>query len=332
MTSLRRGAFTLIELLVVIAIIAILIGLLLPAVQKVRAAAARVKCQNNLKQLALACHAYHDANDRLPGAVLSGGTRYTTLFVELLQYLEQDPLYRQWDFVNWVNNYSGASPRANAPVPPFVCPAHPDAQTLVAGGLSTYGGNGGTKTLPLSQATTDGMFHTTGPGSQPQPNQVGVSLVSVTDGTSNTLLLGERAVGDGDLDTYLLAQQQGLITPPQNPPLQPIAEQARWAPAPGPYASAGLFSAQATIGFSGPSRWDPPPTPPGGPAPKPPPVPWASFNQQWWARLGAYGGFHPGGVNVAMADGSVRFLKNTTPQTTLLILSTRAGGEVTPTE
>src|SRR5262249_49618484 len=107
----RRRGFTLIELLVVIAIIAILIGLLLRAVQTVREAAARAKCQSQLRQLALACHHYEETMGRLPGAVDMGGPRYTSLFVELLPFAEQNPLYQQWDFVNVGNNYAGATPR-----------------------------------------------------------------------------------------------------------------------------------------------------------------------------------------------------------------------------
>src|SRR5262245_25158229 len=91
-----RHAFTLIELLVVIAIIAILIGLLLPAVQKIPEAAARTSCTNNLKQLALACHNYHDVNNSFPPSRLGhrGGLTWAVL---LLPYIEQDNFFKLWD-------------------------------------------------------------------------------------------------------------------------------------------------------------------------------------------------------------------------------------------
>jgi prepilin-type processing-associated H-X9-DG protein len=297
-------------------------------VQKVREAAARMKCSNNLKQIALASHAYHDANDRFPGATLTGA-RFSTLFVELLPYIEQNPLYQQWDFVNYGNNYAGATPRAGVVISIYVCPSHPlppNGGSLPA--FTTYGGNGGTIAFPPSRATLDGMFFTTGPGSEPQPNQMGVRMTDVIDGTSNTLLFGERVVGDAGLDTFLNAPA-GVITPTPNPPIQATAFYDFWAPAPGPNASGGLLSAEVGINYTPGISWTPPPaTPPGFPPIPPPPVPWGPLSAAWWARLGAYGSFHPGGVNVALTDGSVRFLPATTPLATLRAMSTRVGGEV----
>ena len=140
--SNRRTGFTLIELLVVIAIIAILIGLLLPAVQKVREAAARSKCQNNLKQIALAAHNYQSANGQLPTGVLAPGKLLTfpassaaaswlSNLTLLLPYIEQDSIYRSMSingspdkpvgpaWFSVANNYAAALNRIQT----FICPS-----------------------------------------------------------------------------------------------------------------------------------------------------------------------------------------------------------------
>lgn len=332
METQRKQGFTLIELLVVIAIIAILIGLLLPAVQKVREAASRMSCANHLKQLALALHNYHDNHERLPGGVEVGGSRYTSLFVEILPYIEQDPLYKQWDFVTPLSN--GTTGRSATRIKLYLCPSHPAADRTITIGsgvyaLTTYGGNGGTRPFPPALSPVDGVFFTTGPGSQPAPHQRGVRLDHVKDGTSNTLLLGERIIGDSNLDTFLGAWSAGVITPPPDPPLQSVAAYAVWAPPPGPNAAGGLLGATAPINYRHGSIWSPPTSPfPGVPPPPPPPVPWSTLGPQWWARLGAYGSFHSQGVNVALADGSVRFLSATTSLPVLAALSTRAAGDL----
>jgi prepilin-type N-terminal cleavage/methylation domain-containing protein/prepilin-type processing-associated H-X9-DG protein len=325
----RRTAFTLIELLVVIAIIALLVGLLLPAVQRVREAASRTKCANNLKQLALACHNYQNLYGVLPGAAEIGSLRYTSLFVELLPHIEQEPLHEQWDFTNSTTNYTGTNCRAATVIPTLACPSqpfenpYPTSQGAVA--LTTYGGNGGTIAFPPALATADGMFYLTGPGSKPKANQKGVSLPDVTDGLSSTILFGERLVTDGNLDSFLLAP----LTPSPDPPIFGMRGYCLWAPLPGPNASAGLLSSRAVIGSRLPVWWSPPPPPaPGFPPLPPDPVSWDGLSDLWWARLGAYGSMHPGGVNVALADGSVRFVRATIPQATLQALSTRAGGEI----
>src|SRR5207248_2036654 len=131
----RRGAFTLIELLVVIAIVAVVMGLLLPAVQKVREAANRLSCQNNLKQIGLALHHYHDSNHTFPmGHETRGNLKqwvyYSNWAIALLPYLEQNNLYGQYD--NTVPNYHPKNARVRTTfVKVYTCPSDTNANQVL---------------------------------------------------------------------------------------------------------------------------------------------------------------------------------------------------------
>jgi prepilin-type N-terminal cleavage/methylation domain-containing protein/prepilin-type processing-associated H-X9-DG protein len=318
----RRRGFTLIELLAVIAIIAVLIGLLIPAVQKVRAASARIQCANNLKQLGLAAHSYHDSCQTFPPGVnqslYSSSPQYRgyTLFVYLLPYLEEDNLYRQWDFTTPLNNESGGTDARTATVlrvllcPAEVIPQNPVTSQGTTYALTSYGGNGGSRSFDPNLATTDGVFHTTGPGSQPSPNQVPVRLADLLDGTSATLLFGERSHWDPNYDSFVAA---GLTSRPG------MGYWGWWAASEGRLATGDVtLSAYAPMNYSIPFRAGDP----GAPTTS------AQFKPYEDERVCAFGSSHPGGANFTLADGSVRFLAQSLPLATLRQMATRAGGEV----
>ena len=294
-TVRRRGAFSLIELLVVLAIIAVLVGLLIPAVQKARAAAARIACTNKLRQLGLALHLHHDANGAFPAGVSHDGGAAPYPFmswnVRLLPHLEQEPAWRQAVTAYAADRDFLAAPhkelRARV-MPAFVCPADSLAaasRTLLPGfqmAFTSYFGVEG-----IDQMNKDGVLFL----------DSSIKLVDITDGTSNTLLVGERPVtAEGSLGWWYAGWGQGKDGSAEM--VLGVAERIgpKWASKcpDGPYA----FAAGR------------------------PDNPCDAFH--FWS-------FHGGGANFLFADGGVRFLPYADPAI-LRAFATRAGNEpgVTP--
>jgi prepilin-type N-terminal cleavage/methylation domain-containing protein len=186
----QRG-FTLIELLVVIAIIAILIGLLLPAVQKVREAAARLKCQNNLKQIGLALHNYENTMGYFPPG--DAPPHRGSALALLLPYAEQLAKYNQFDFTQNLHTAAVNAAGRTTDVPLFLCPSDPSTATVSGQGRSNYLGNLGARGwFRNTDPATAGMFAYSTSGF------IGLKHSDITDGTSNTAMFAEVKRGNFD--------------------------------------------------------------------------------------------------------------------------------------
>jgi prepilin-type N-terminal cleavage/methylation domain-containing protein/prepilin-type processing-associated H-X9-DG protein len=313
-----RPAFTLIELLVVIAIIGVLIGLLLPAVQAAREASRRAQCVNNLKQIALAAHNYESALGVFPPGQIkvqfptTPRFRGFSLFVNMLPYLDQQPLYNRWNFANPMDNVEGTTANTSFVLGILLCPSDEIPQNPVSSSstrwyaISSYGGSGGSQSHPPGSLSSDGIFHASGPAA---PGFRQVRVADVRDGLSNTLFFGERNHVDPNYDTFVAP---GWV-------IEPMGQWGWWAPSGGNFGLSDVTMSTVApinfrIGFTHANR----PPSVGGAAD------FAAYDAQ---RVGSFGSQHPGGANFALGDGSVRFLKDSTAETVLRALGTRAGNE-----
>jgi len=298
-----RPAFTLIELLVVVAIIAVLIGLLLPAVQKVREAAARTKCANNLKQMGLAIHNYHDANNKLPASRL--GPQHATWFVQILPYVEQDNLYRQWDLSK--SYYLQTPAVQNAFVSTFLCPSRRSAPMPSLQYEVSSTGVPDTAQHPGTQgdyACNGGQFYS---AIVDDPNCQGVMCQAMCqlDGAGNiTSTQSRTGIGDildGTSQTFLVGEKHSV--------------QSQWGNSGPTWGEGAVWNGDFPRNFSriaGQTKWNlgQGPTDMAGP---------------WHCKFGSW---HPGVCQFLFADGHIVPLANSLDMDTLQKLAVRNDGQV----
>jgi prepilin-type N-terminal cleavage/methylation domain-containing protein len=348
--STPKHGFTLIELLVVIAIIAILIALLVPAVQKTREAAARTQCANNLKQIGLALHNYHDAFNQFPQAYkplpaadatapAGTGTFGAGAFVLILPYLEQENVYQQIDVTRAALssvNMPPNNPAYSTPIAVFLCPSAPGFPTAVySAELANSFHNFGISVTPAPglifgrsdycpdagmEADVPGINISAGASIICQPPDGPVTIATIFDGSSNTIMLVEDAGRPGWYGSNGVASQPSIggYTPALG-----TYQGGDAGPAPqGGGAWADPLNYNATNGSD-----------PGGSGIAAgggflgiPTAPWSCANG--CSNDSEIFGFHIAGSNVCFGDGSVRFLRNGLTMNLMQALLSRAGGEV----
>jgi len=325
--NLSRRGFTLIELLVVIAIIAILIGLLLPAVQKVREAAARMSCQNKMKQLGLALHNYHDANGKLPpgaqGDVLpnpnpAGNTTASvkggaSWIVFILPYIEQDNLFKQYNFTLAYNDPINLAVGATL-VPGIYCPSGPDPKKYTDPNFTTpvcltthyYGVMGpGGATNPTSNVVGGVTYNYTVGNANGNGAWSAHGMLSHYQDTSGSVSTGRLVrftdVKDGLTNTLMVAEMS--VTIPNTSPATPNQYRTWIRGNSGGSGSCKTVTNPINSTFYNGSN---------------------NFNDI------SFGSNHQNGCNFTLGDGSVRFISNGIDLSIYKAAASIDSGEVAP--
>jgi prepilin-type processing-associated H-X9-DG protein/prepilin-type N-terminal cleavage/methylation domain-containing protein len=356
LVAAARRALTLIELLVVIAIIGALIALLLPAVQKVRAAANRIACLNNLKQLGLALHGFHDANGFLPPGMLTEldiQDSYHTGFTYLLPFLEQAPVHGLYDYsVSWYDQANYAAVKQEVKV--FYCPGNRaggsiDLTPVIQQWNSPMPPSVGSCDYVLCKGANAGLY--SDPSAIP-PQARGlfniaqadwavvngqfqfgplprfrVRLTDVSDGLSSTFAVGEAAGGNPYFLVADLANPSQPVTEPfiNGPAVMDQAWSAASLGDPQHPWYAGLFGVTAQYGLAPDPRDEPMNRRPGTPTIVGSDR--SGYNVSGRDRVSGFRSMHPNGCNFLYADGSVRWVSQGIDPAVYRALSTYAGGE-----